>query len=100
MAINARTVRKLVKHRQLFIPAKPDIKQVVSKVQTFYEVYSGILDYRTGQFIRMDPVDKFTTLNSARDEKRFRILHPSDGQNAIYIVRRYHHGKIQQQNTD
>lgn len=91
MAINALTVKRLNKNKQVEVS-----KNIVqTKLPFYYFVYSGILNYRSGNFIRMDPIDTFTTLASARDERRYRLNNPSDNMNACYIVRRYCHGTKQ-----
>lgn len=89
MAINALTVKRLNKKKQV------TKNSVQTKLPFYYLVYSGILDYRSGIFIRMDPVDTFTTLASAREECSYRLNNPSDNMNACYIVRRYYHGTKQ-----
>lgn len=91
MAINALTVKRLNKNNQM----EASKNSVQTKLPFYYLVYSGILDYRSGNFIRMDPVDTFTTLASARDERSYRLNNPSDNMNACYIVRRYRHGTKQ-----
>lgn len=68
----------------------------INKSTIYYEVHSGIMDYRTGKWISHDYVDQFGTLIRARDELTWRIRHPKEGQNAAYIIRRYRHGN---QNT-
>ena len=94
MGINALTARRLARQRQ-----NKAIQEVLKKPTTcpiYYEVYSGIINYRSGQWVRMDPVDIFRTLASAREELKFRQKHPTENQNAAYIIRRYRHGN---QNT-
>lgn len=94
MGINALTARRLADQRR-----KEQIKQVMKKTITcpvYYEVHSGIMDYRTGNWIRHDYVDKFGTLINARAELKWRFNRPKEGQNACYIVRRYRH---ENQNT-
>lgn len=90
MGINALTARRLSDRRR-----REQITQVLKKTITtpvYYEVYSGIINYRTGVWVRMDPVDITQTLASARDELKWRQKHPTENQNAAYITRRYHHG--------
>lgn len=94
MGINALTARRLARQRE-----NKAIQELLKRPLTclvYYEVYSGIIDYRSGVWVRMDPVDIFQTLTSAREELKYRWKHPSDNQNAAYIIRRYRHGK---QNT-
>ena len=69
---------------------------LINKSTIYYEVHSGIMDYRTGNWISHDNVDQLGTLIRARDELKWRIRHPKEGQNAAYIIRRYRHGN---QNT-
>lgn len=90
MGINALTARRLARQRE-----NKAIQELLKRPLTcpvYYEVYSGIIDYRSGAWVRMDPVDIFRTLASAREELNFRWKHPSDNQNAAYIIRRYRHG--------
>lgn len=68
----------------------------LNKITIYYEVHSGIMDYRTGNWVKMDPVSVHTSLISAREEMHIRIWKAPKDQNACYIVRRYLHGN---QNT-
>ena len=84
-----------------FFRAHIDIKGKANKygepkiitLPVYYEVYSGTIDYRSGNWIRLDPVDIIATLTSAREEAAWRRKHPKENQNACYIVRRYRHGR-------
>lgn len=90
MGINVLTARRLARQRE-----NKAIQEALKKPITcpvYYEVYSGIINYRSGAWLRMDPVDIFRTLASAREELKYRQKHPTDNQNAAYIIRRYRHG--------
>lgn len=90
MGINAPTVRRLYEKRR-----REQIREVLKRNDhpaIYYEVHSGIMDYRTGAWIRKDMVTVETTLFRAREELKARQTHPTDSQNAAYIIRRYHHG--------
>lgn len=94
MGINVLSVRRINQQRR-----NKAIEEALKKPITcpiFYEVRSGIMNYRSGAWVRMDPVDIFRTLASAREELKFRQKHPTENQNAAYIIRRYRHGN---QNT-
>ena len=94
MGINALTARRLARQRE-----NKAIQEVLKRPLTcpvYYEVHSGIMDYRTGKWIRHDYVDKFGTLINAQAELKWRFKRPKEGQNACYIVRRYRH---ENQNT-
>lgn len=90
MALNSITIKKLNRKRQAQEEAAAMKKPIV--LPFYYEVHSGILNYRTGAWISQDPVDIFTTKANALEEIRWRRNHPSDNQNALYYVRRYRHG--------
>lgn len=90
MGLTALSVRRIKQQRQ-----NKAIEEALKKPLTcpiFYEVRSGIMNYRSGAWVRMDPVDIFRTLASAREELKFRQKHPTENQNAAYIIRRYRHG--------
>lgn len=88
MGINVLTVRRIVKARRETEVMKKEILLPI-----FYEIHSGIMDYRTGTWIYHDPVDIVTTKHSALEEMKWRRKHPATkDQNALYIVRRYRHG--------
>lgn len=90
MAINKITAHRLALARQ-----SKQIREVLQKPcksTIYYEVHSGIMDYRTGNWIRHDYVDQLGTLLRAREELTWRNRHPKEGQNAAYIIRRYRHG--------
>lgn len=90
MAINALTLRRLADHHR-----NEQIREVLQKPcksTIYYEVHSGIMDYRSGKWIRHDYVDQLGTLLRAREELTWRNRHPKEGQNAAYIIRRYRHG--------
>lgn len=90
MAINVLTAHRLALQRQ-----SKQIREVLQKPcrnTIYYEVHSGIMDYRTGKWIRHDYVDQLGTLLRAREELTWRNRHPKEGQNAAYIIRRYRHG--------
>ena len=90
MAINKITAHRLALARQ-----SKQIREVLQKPcksTIFYEVHSGIMDYRTGNWIFHDYVDQVGTLLRAREELTWRIRHPTTNQNAAYIIRRYRHG--------
>ena len=94
MGINAITARRLADQRR-----RKQIREVLKRNDhpaIYYEVHSGIMDYRTGTWIRKDMVSIETTLFRAREELKARQTHPTENQNAAYITRRYHHGN---QNT-
>lgn len=91
MALNSITIKKFNRKQQL-----EKEKQVMEKTVTlpfYYEVHSGIIDYRTGRWIQHDIVDIVTSLYAAREEMKYRRKHPVNAnQNALYTVRRYRHG--------
>lgn len=90
MGINALTARRLADRRR-----REQIREVLKRNDhpaIYYEVHSGIMDYRTGAWIRKDMVTIETTLFRAREELKERQTHPTENQNAAYITRRYHHG--------
>ena len=90
MGINALTARRLADQRR-----RKQIREVLKRIDhtdIYYEVHSGIMDYRTGAWIRKDMVSIETTLFRAREELKARQTHPTENQNAAYITRRYHHG--------
>ena len=91
MALNSRTISKLVAKRQAMEEAAAMNKTIA--LPAYYEVYSGTIDYRTGHWIRLDPVDIIATLTSAREEGAWRRKHSKEDQNACYLVRRYRHGR-------
>lgn len=90
MALNSITVKKLAAKRQAKEEAAA-MKKIIY-LPAYYEVYSGILNYRTGIWDKLDPVDIVTTLTSAREELHCRQKH-YEHINAAYIVRRYRHGR-------
>lgn len=90
MGINALTARRLARQRENKVIGELLKRPLTCPV--YYEVHSGIMDYRTGNWIRHDYVDKFGTLINARAELNRRFKRPKEGQNACYIVRRYRHG--------
>lgn len=90
MGLNALSVSRLARQRQN--KAIQELLKNPIKCPIFYEVRSGIIDYRSGAWVRLDPVDIFRTLASAREELKFRQKHPTENQNAAYIIRRYRHG--------
>lgn len=88
MGLNALSVRRIIKARQEAEVMKKEITLPI-----YYEVHSGIMNYRTGTWISHDPVDIVTTKHSALEEIKWRRKHPAtEDQNALYIVRRYRHG--------
>ena len=88
MGLNALSVRRIVKARQ---EAEVMKKEILLPI--YYEVHSGIINYRTCIWISHDPVDIVTTKHSALEEMKWRRKHPAtEYQNALYIVRRYRHG--------
>ena len=90
MGINARTARRLADKRR-----REQIREVLKRnplTAIYYEVHSGIMDYRTGRWIRQDMVTVEQTLFWAREELKARQTHPTENQNAAFITRRYHHG--------
>ena len=90
MGINALTARRLADKRAKLLETKTMKKTIT--LPLYYEVYSGILNYRTGNWIKMDPVDIVTTKTSALIEVKWRRQHPyTPDMNALYIVRRYRH---------
>lgn len=94
MPINSITARKLSRDRQ-----SKQIRELIRRgpvLPVYYEIHSGIMNYRTGQWISHDNVDIVRTLSSARAELAWRLRHPTPGQNAAYLKRRYGHGN---QNT-
>lgn len=91
MALNSRTISKLAAKRKAMEEAAA-MKKIIT-LPVYYEVYSGTIDYRSGNWVRLDPVDIVTTLTSAREEAAWRREHPKENQNACYIVRRYRHGR-------
>lgn len=94
MGINALTARRLADRRR-----RGQIREVLQRnppTAIYYEIHSGIMDYRTGRWIRQDMVTVEQTLFRAREELKARQTHPTENQNAAYITRRYHHGN---QNT-
>ena len=91
MALNSRTIRNLVAKRQAKEEAVA-MKKIIT-LPVYYEVYSGTMNYRSGEWIRLDPVDIVSSLTSAREEAAWRRKHSKENQNACYIVRRYRHGR-------
>ena len=91
MALNSRTISKLIAKRKAMEEAAA-MKKIIT-LPVYYEVCSGKMNYRTGEWIRMDSIDIVTTLTSAREEAAWRRKHPKENQNACYIVRRYRHGR-------
>lgn len=91
MALNSRTISKLAAKRKAMEEAAAMNKTIA--LPAYYEVYSGTIDYRSGNWIRLDPIDIIATLTSAREEVAWRRKHPKDNQNACYLVRRYRHGR-------
>ena len=89
MTLNSRTISKLVAKRKAMEEAATMNKTIA--LPAYYEVYSGTIDYRSGKWVRLDPVDIIATLTSAREEAAWRRKHPKEDQNACYIVRRYRH---------
>ena len=90
MGINALIARRLADQRR-----REQIREVLKRnppTAIYYEVHSGIMDYRTGRWIRQDMVTVEQTLFRAREELKARLDHPTENQNAAYITRRYHHG--------
>lgn len=95
MGLSAATVRRIIKARKEVEAMK---KPIVCPI--YYEVHSGIMDYRRAIWVIHDPVDIFTTLKSAREELAWRRRYYEDN-NAAYIVRRYRHGsKIETNQTN
>lgn len=89
MPINCITARRLARVRQ-----SKQIQDLIRRgpvLPVYYEIHSGIMDYRTGTWIRHDNVDIVRTLYSARTELAWRFRHPTPGQNAAYLKRRYEH---------
>lgn len=89
MPINCITARRLAKARQ-----SKQIQDLIRRgpvLPVYYEIHSGIIDYRTGTWIRHDNVDIVRTLYSARAELAWRFRNPTPGQNAAYLKRRYEH---------
>lgn len=91
MALNSRTISKLYAKRRAMEEAAAMNKIIA--LPAYYEIYSGTIDYRSGKWIRLDPVDIIATLTSAREEVAWRRKHPKENQNACYLVRRYRHGR-------
>lgn len=94
MAINSITAQRRAWARQ-----SEQIRYLIQRgpvLPIYYEIHSGIMDYRTGKWISHDNVDIVRTLSSARAELAWRFRHPTPGQNAAYLKRRYEHGN---QNT-
>lgn len=92
-------INKITAHRLALARQSKQIREVLQKPTTtpvYYEIHSGIMDYRTGSWITHDPVDIVQTRTSAREELTWRNKHPTTNQNTAYIVRRYRHGN---QNT-
>lgn len=90
MPINCRTLHQRTMARQ-----SKQIRYLLQRgpvLLIYYEIHSGIMDYRTGKWIRHDNVDIVRTLSSARAELAWRFRHPTPGQNAAYLKRRYEHG--------
>ena len=90
MGINALTARRLADRRR-----REQIREVLKRnppTSIYYEIHSGIMDYRTGRWIRQDIVTVEQTLFRAREELKARQARPTENQNAAYIIRRYHHG--------
>ena len=90
MALNSRTISKLAAKRKAMEEAAAMNKTIA--LPAYYEVYSGTIDYRSGKWVRLDPVDIIATLTSAREEVDWRRKHSKENQNACYLVRRYRHG--------
>lgn len=91
MPLNSRTISKPAAKCQAMEEAAA-MKKIIA-LPAYYEVYSGTMNYRSGEWIRLDPVDIIATLTSAREEAAWRRKHPKENQNACYIVRRYRHGR-------
>lgn len=100
MALNSITVKKLARKRAQMEAENIMKRKVVLPI--YYEVHSGIMDLRTGRWIQHDPVDICQTRMAAKEELNWRSKHPrTEGQNAIYIVRRYRHGiELESTETD
>lgn len=89
MPISSITVRSHAQARQ-----SKQIRDLINRgpvLPIYYEVHSGIMDYRTGTWISHDKVDIVRTLYSARAELAWRFRNPTPGQNAAYLKRRYEH---------
>lgn len=89
MGINALTARRLADQRR-----KEQIREAMKRtitVPVYYEVRSGIIDYRSGKWIREDNPYASLKKGNALQEFRYRCKHPTEGQNAVHIVRRYQH---------
>lgn len=93
MGINATTARRLADRRRR--EKIRDVLQRNTPNSIYYEVHSGIMDYRTGHWIRHDMVSVELTLFRAREELKARQTNPTENQNAAYITRRYHYANTE-----
>ena len=92
-------IDSITAHRRALARQSKQIRELLHRgpvLPVYYEIHSGIMNYRTGQWISHDNVDIVRTLSSARAELAWRFRHPTPGQNAAYLKRRYEHGN---QNT-
>ena len=88
-------INSITAHQRALARQSKQIRELLYRgpvLPVYYEIHSGIMDYRTGHWISHDNVDIVRTLSSARAELAWRFRHPTPGQNAAYLKRRYEHG--------
>lgn len=88
-------INSITAHRRALDRQSKQIRDLIHRgpvLPVYYEIHSGIMNYRTGTWISHDKVDIVITLSSARAELAWRFRHPTPGQNAAYLKRRYKHG--------